>query len=91
MSQFTQALQDLEITLANPQEMCEDDYMAAADELQYFHEEHGDEFTDDDFDIYNRADLLIEVGEVYFEGIYRAEEAECRRDEQRYLSSECNH
>lgn len=87
----TKNLEDFEFTLDNPAELSSEDYADTVNDLLEYYEEHGDQFTDNEFAIYNRADLNICVGEEYYENIYRNEEAEEFRDQARYLSLEGNH
>jgi len=81
---YKQTLEDYEITLANWHELDEEDYKAAVDELQYLYEEHGDYFTQEEFDIYNRADSLIGDAERFYEDEARQEELEQELEERRY-------
>jgi hypothetical protein len=87
----TKTLEDLEYSLANPSEMSEEEYADVVDELNYYYDKHGDYFTVEEFDIYNRADMLIGSGEEYYETTAAAKEDEYRSEAMRYLNSEGNH
>ena len=80
----TETLEDYEITLANWHELGEEEYKEAVDEFQYYYEEHGDYFTQEEFDIYNRADSLIGDAERFYEDEAREEQREQELDERRY-------
>jgi hypothetical protein len=88
---YKQTLEDYEFTLANWHKLDEEDYKAAVDELQYLYEEHGDYFTQEEFDIYNRADSLVGDAERFYEDEALNELRDREREERAYLTSECNH
>ena len=91
MSKYKQELEDYEITLANWHELDEEDYKEVVDELQYYYDEHGNYFTQEEFDIYNRADSLVGDAERFYEDEARQEQLDMEREERAYLTSECNH
>ena len=84
---YTQKLEDYETTLANWHELCEAEYSVEVDEFQYFYEEHGNYFTQAEFDIYNRADSLIGDAERFYEDEARNEQRDMELDERRYEGS----
>jgi len=90
MSKHIQQLEDYEITLANWQELSDGEYQDTVEEFQLFYYNHGDYFTQYEFDIYNRADMLIGEAEDYYNAIAYQEQLDMWRDERSYLRSECN-
>jgi len=84
MSNYTQTLEDYELTLANWHELGEEEYKASVDDMQAYYEEYGDYFTGADLDIYNRADNLIGDAERFYEDETRQEELDQELDERRY-------
>ena len=80
----TQTLEDYETTLANWHELGEEEYKAEVDNLQYYHEQNGDYFTQAEFDIYNRADGLVGDAEHFYGDEARQEQLDQERDERRY-------
>jgi len=91
MSKHTQKLEDYETTLANWHELGEEEYKLEVDEFQYYYEEYGDYFTQEEFDIYNRADSLIGDAELFYEAEARQEELDQEMEERKYLTMEGNH
>ena len=87
MSNYTQKLEDYEITLANWHELGEEEYKASVDELQAYYEEYANYFTEVDLDTYNRADSLIGDAERFYEDEARQEELEQELDERKYEST----
>ena len=91
MSKYTQQLEDYEITLANWLELSDGEYQEVVEEFQTFYENHSDYFTQYEFDIYNRADMLIGDAEDYYDAVAAQEQLDMERDERAYLNSEWNH
>ena len=84
MSNYTQTLEDYELTLANWHELGEEEYKESVDELQAYYEEYVDYFTDIDFDTYNRAYDLTGDAERFYEDEARQEDLAQELDERRY-------
>jgi len=87
----TQALQDFHQTFTTYLELDSDDFYVECGCFHEFYDDHGEEFTELEDELYWGVDVLIDVAEDYFKPIADQERMDYERDLRNDLSSECNH
>ena len=87
---ITTKLQDFAFTFETLHELDSSGLDYEKEALDTFHMEYGNRYTDDQQDLYEVAFALMEMADEHFEPERRESEAEERRDEAAYLTSEGN-
>ena len=87
----TQTLQDFQQTFDAYLELDADDFYVETGCLIEFYDEHSEEFTDLEDELYWTVDGLVDVAGEYFDAIAKQEEDDERREQAQYLASEYQH
>lgn len=79
-----QALEDFYQTFDLYEELDSDDFYVECGCFHGFYDDHSEEFTDEEDELYWKVDGLIDVAERYFRPILLEEEREQELEERRY-------
>lgn len=88
---ITTKLQDFCMTFETLHELDISGFDSSKGELEEFYDKYEDSFDDNQWELYEQAFALMEMADDHFEPERREAEAEERREDARYLGSECNH
>ena len=91
MKNHTQTLEDFQLTFDNYLELDADDLYVEVGCWVEFHDEHSEEFTDLEHELYWKIDGIIDVANDHFDAIAKQEEDDERREQAQYLASEYQH